>query len=319
MLGRASSSPAGCLGNTAKRLQGPQPDATPRQTARPPLPPTPPAAVLPGEGALARASVSPGPGPSLGDPRRPPLGASVLPGGTHAGVRGWASRVHQGGRRPSFDGARWSRNTHRGLGVLRVGMGSLRAPFSHGHSGTPWTATARSQARLRLSAADPPRLRPGVGAGPGLLAPPPRAHPRRPPPLPAHRRVPYGEEAGRGSLLSQRRARELPPPGMGRRAVSQPTGWCRPESRLSSASGAPPEARVSETEPETFGEGLCSASRVILQPGAVPGGNLEQAWVWGPCHLGPRSSLLSRGRVHTRGKGAAVINPGYPTTTLTTC
>lgn len=233
-------------------------------------------------------------------------------------LEGSASQVHQGGRRPSFDGARWSRNTHRGLGVLRVGMGSPRAPFSHGHSGTPWTATARSQARLRLSAADPPRLRPGVGAGPGLLAPPLRAHPRTPPPLPVHPRVPYGERgrarvpAGEGPGSPRAGPGSSLPQGPGRRAVSQPIGWCRPESRLSSASGAPPEARVTGTEQETFGEGLCSHLPVIRPARHVPCGNLEQAWVWGLRHLGPNGSLLSRGGVHTRGKGCCSHQPRIP-------
>lgn len=114
-------------------------------------------------------------------PPPPPGGLPVPPGGTHAGVEGvgvpgpsgWApARLRR--RQMESQHSPW-------VWGPAVGMGSLRAPFAHGRRGTPCAATARSQARLRLSAADPPRLRPGVGvgvgAGPGLLAPPLRAHP----------------------------------------------------------------------------------------------------------------------------------------------
>lgn len=192
--------------------------------------------------------------------------------------------------------------------------------------GTPWTATAASSRwRRRLSAAGPPRLRQGAGAGPGLLAPPcfvpAPAIPRRPHRRPGRVRV--SAPAGSGWRASP-----------GGRGVSQPTGGCRRGwgggVELHSASGPPPpgprQAKVAETKKDApgpqsklFWKGCAATFGVVLPASAVACINLEPSWVGGLRHLGPNGSLFSGGQTAPWAIECCSHQPRMPITTLRTC
>lgn len=149
--------------------------------------------------------------------------------------------------------------------------------------------------------------------------------PRAPSPSCAPPRLQQLAGSGEGPRSSSAWPASSLPRGSGLRAVTQPTHrWLQTQEPVPlcvrTPSRGPRESRVTETEQETFWEGLCSHLRShppspVLSPVSTwnrPGsGDFTTSGLMAPSSQEAESTSGRR--------GAAVINPGCPMTTLLTC